>query len=360
MRKDIFLNILINSVDKQTRFLVTSFVVAIIMITATLIGGYFTKLAADRTLASSFRQQADQISTTYSSNLSTYISILGGFRALWNTQGSFNHQSFLTYTNSLDPNTTFEAGISSFFFAKPVRNTELVTFEKKIRQEKNIPLTYQAFTVHPDSTADIRYPTTYIEPIVSRENSLGADLGTFPERLEAIEYARDQNALASTTTTTFVSTNKPGFLFFLPLYKPGLPTESVTERQKAFEGVIGASFRSELTFKQIFGETDDPYPNLDFQIYQGDATTPNRILYDHDVSFTAKNPRFETSRVIRIQGQTWTILVQNKPTFSLTGPEANFPLYIIVFGLFSTVLLICFSFVQNFRYFRKINPHNSH
>lgn len=330
----------VRSVSNKTVLVTIS--VALVMLLATLIAGYFAKLTVDQKLGGFFDRQADQIGITYHASLATNIATLGGFRGLWNTLGSFNHQSFLTYTDSLDPETTFNAGISSFFYIKPVPSSQRDTFAKSIRREENIPKSYQAFTLHPESTAKTLYPIVYVEPIASRQNSLALDFGTLPDRLAAIEYARDQDALATTTPDIFASTGKLGFIFFLPLYAPGLPIERVAERRVAFRGVVGAAFRSDSAFTHLFGGAD-PYPYLDFQIYQGEATTPDRLLYDHDESFTAAKPSYEATRIIRIQGQTWTVKIQSKPTFALADAEARLPLIVFVSGLLATALLVAFS-----------------
>ena len=315
---------------------------------ATIFAGYITQQTVKQKLARFFDRQVDQIGTTFHSNISTHVSVLNGLQGLWNTKSSLDHQSFLTYVNSLSPNTTYQSGISSLFYIMPVPNADRKTFENTIRTEKNITLVYQSFTIHPDSVAEILYPVVYVEPVKSRENTVGNDFSTFPERLKSVEYARDQGLLATTNLTTFVSTGKPGFLFFLPLYQPGLPTDSLEERQKAFRGLIGASYRADSAFGQIFGKTDT-YPYQDFQIYQGEDTTPDRLLYDHDPSFTAQNPRFETTRVVRLQGQTWTIKAQSKPNFSLLDEETRLPALVFISGFLITTLLIVFSLSQYFK-----------
>lgn len=332
--------------------------VSLITLLATFFAAFITQQAINRKLAGFFEQQADQITSRYQLHLSSYISVLGGFRGLWNTRGdSLDHQSFITYVNALSQDSTFESGVSSFFYIVPVPNTERISFENRIKKEHNLPLPYQAFDIHPNSVAKTLYPVVYVEPILSREKSLALDFSTFPERLIAIEQARDQGVLTSTTTTIFVSNNKPGFFFFLPLYKQGLPINTITERQDAFQGLLGVSFRSESVFNKIFGQSNNSYPQLDFQIFLGEVSSGN-LLYDYDPSFTAKNPRFKTVRVVYLHGQTWTILVQSKPAFSLTNSENNLPLVVILTGMIFTIVIINLSLAQLFALQKKSSRHD--
>lgn len=323
----------------HTKFLTSVAIVGLVMIVSTGIAGYITRNVANLRLKDFFDRQADSISNTYYSNLYTHITVLEGFRGLWNVEGSYDHESFTTFINSLSLDSTYEAGISSFFFIKPVSPSGITSFENKIKNEPNLPEPYNTFNIHPESNKDTLYPVTYVEPVKGRESTVGLDFSTFPDRLAGIEYARDNNALATTQSLTFVSTSKPGFFFFLPLYKPGLSLERTQERRDAFEGVVGAAFLSESAFEQIFGG-DDPYPHLDFQIYQGEATTEDRLLHDHDSSYTAHNPDFEATRIIRLQDQTWTIKIQSKPSLALGNSESRLPILVFFFGLIATALVV--------------------
>jgi CHASE1-domain containing sensor protein len=320
-------------------------IVTLFIFTATLIAGYITEQAVKARLSNFFNRQADQIANTYYANLYTHVTVLEGLRGLWNTQNSFSRESFLTYVNSLSLDTTYKAGISSFFVISPVETSQKTAFEQQIRQEKNLTEPYTSFSINPASNLETLYPVTYVEPIKGREASLGLDFGTFPDRLDAIVYARDNNTLSTTMPLVFMTTSKPGFFFFLPLYQSGLPIERTVERRAAFAGVVGAAFRIESAFAQIFGETD-PYPYLDFQIYQGESTSPDRLLHDHDESFTAEDPRFSAIRIVRLKDQTWTIAVQGKPSLTLGDSEQRLPLLVFGFGIIMTILIAMYSLYQ--------------
>ena len=334
----------------RSKFLIAILLVIIITTTVTLYAAYFTKQVVNQKLESFFIQQADQIAYSYSSDLTSHITVLNGFQGLWNATDPFDHKTFVDYSNKLYKETTFEEGISGFFYIRPVPWAEKDKYENQIRREKNISLSYKNFKIYPDSNKDILYPVTYIEPVEGREKSIGLDFGTYPERLIVIENARDTGTLSTSQITTFASTNKPGFFFLLPLYRQDLPNGTITERREAFEGVVGISFRSESAF--TFDKIEDSYPFLDFQIYLGNEVNPDNLLYDHDEDFTAVNPRFKTTRVIHQQKQTWTILVQSKPSLSLTDPEMILPNLVLFSGLIGTALLVTFFLTQYYRYLK--------
>ncbi len=316
--------------------------ITLITLAVTVLGGYVTQQALNERMRDFFNRQADQIASTYYNKLNAQVTILEALRALWNTNGSFSQKSFNTYLDSLVADTLDHSGVSSYVYITAVENNALGQFEKEMRRETIRPDVYREYTVHPAST-QAYYPFVYIYPLSGRESAIGLDFSREALRLDAITYARDHNALATTKPLVLQTTGKLGFFFLLPLYQPGLPVERSPERKAAFTSFVGLVYRSDTAFRQIFGG-EDPYPYLDFQVYQGAATTSDRLLYDHDESFTAQNPRFQTTRLVRLYDQTWTIQVQTKDTFSLGEAEQRLPVYVFAGGLVMTLLLVCYSF----------------
>lgn len=316
--------------------------VALISLSVTGVGGYITKQAVEFKLNDFFTRQADQIANTYVNKLNTQITILEGIRGLYNSTDNFTAHSFSDYLSSIDLNSADKSGASSYFYIPEVKSSDIAKFTQSIRQEKEADPIYKTFAIKPESVQDFHYPVTYGFPIAGRESAIGLDFATFPERLDAIIYSRDNNALATTKAVILGTTGKPGFFFLLPLYFHDKTIERTVERREAFLGVVGVAFRSESAFEQIFGGVD-PYPYLDFQIYQGDATTPDRLLHDHNPNITIDHPRFETVRKVRIQNQTWTITVQSQPSFGIGEREQRLPLIVTIAGLSMTLLLLIYS-----------------
>ncbi len=317
-------------------------VTLLLTLSTTIIAGLITQQAVSIRLQRFFNREADQIANTYYNKLHTHITILEGLRGLWNSSNKFTQASFNAYLSSYDLFSLDKSGVSTYFYIPTVSSSAVASFEAQLRQEKINDYAYQKFALHPQSNLDVRYPVAYGYPLKGRETALGLDFATFPERLDAITYARDENKLATTKAVTMQTTGKPGFFFLLPLYQPNLPLERTPERKTAFAGVVGAAFRSESAFEQIFGGAD-PYPDLNFHIYQGEATTADRLLYNNDPAYTPVKPRYSTTRIVRLQGQTWTIVVQSKSSFRLLDIEQRLPLLVFSFGIIMTLILAIFS-----------------
>ena len=291
---------------QHAKYLRAVAIVSLVLVAATSIAGLITRQAADLRLKLFFDRQADQIANTYYNKLNMQITVLEGLRGLWNVDGRFTPKSFETYLSSMNLDSLDKSGASSYFYAPLIEES---------------------------------YPITHIYPLAGRESALGVNFGRESERVDAIAYARDSNNLATTKNLILQTTSQPGFFFLLPLYKTDLPIERTPERKTAFAGVVVAAFRSESAFEQIFGGID-AYPYLDFQVYQGDAITPDRLLYDHDESFTATATSFTATRVVRLYDQTWTIEVQGKPSLMLGNSEERLPLIVFASGLIATAIVV--------------------
>ncbi|MFZ2199884.1 MAG: CHASE domain-containing protein [Microgenomates group bacterium] len=306
------------------------------MATTTLIAGWTTAQVTKNRLHEFFGRQADQIANTFYTDMVNNVSILQGVRGLWKVQGKFDYVSFSTYIKSLTSNQEHIPGFSGYLYAAALPKSQIKQKEIEIINEKMIPAIYRNFAIKSDLKDEPIYPVLYVEPTGGRERALGLDFAGLPQRKKAIEYARDNNALATTTAVTLRTTGKPGFFFFLPLYKDGLEPDQLGERRDMFRGVVGVAFRSLTAFEQIYGK-GDPYPLIDFKIYQGESQDEERLLYHHDPNFVTSKAIFDTVRTVRLQGQAWTVVVYAKPSLALGEPESRLPLYVFLGGALATV-----------------------
>jgi len=328
--------------------------VLVLMLTATVGAGWVTKKVVENRVKNFFQRQADQIANTYYQDMATSVVMLEGVRSLWNSLGVMDHQRFTLFVDTYMKHNERPTGASSFFYIPEIDQDGKAMFVNKLQKEPAIPAAYERYALHPESNKEELYPVAYVAPLEGRERSLGLNFGTDETRLAAILYAKDNDELATTNATILQTTGNPGFFFLLPLYESDKPIERVAERRIAFVGVVGVAFRSKDAFKQIFGQ-EDPYPYLDFQVYQGEEVSPERLLHDHDPSFVASDPMFETTRIVRLRGQTWTIVVSSKPGAVLGSSEENLPVWVFGVGIVSTTAAITY-FVS--RYLKHLQEHS--
>ena len=117
---------------------------------------------------------------------------------------------------------------------------------------------------------------------------------------------------------------------------------SELERMNNLRGFVYAAFRADEMFKTIIGQ-NDPFPNLDFEIYENDQLTAETLLYDHDLNHTISDSHLQTTETLDIDSHTWVILICNKGSVSLTQSQHALPWIVLASGLtFSFIFLWLF------------------
>ncbi|MBI4099372.1 CHASE domain-containing protein [Candidatus Microgenomates bacterium] len=189
----------------------------------------------------------------------------------------------------------------------------------------------------------------YIEPLAGREKAIGYDLTSEENRRRALEKARDTGKVAATGKITLPTTNGPGFGFFFPIYDTKIGPESpLEERRAGLRAIVAVTFRGTEMFRAVYGQTD-PFPNLDFEIYQNENLTPANRLYDHDPNFAAvtdTNHHLSTKEIINIDGEKWVIVVTTKNELGFTFAQEILPKVILFSGLLVSLLFLAFFLYQ--------------
>jgi signal transduction histidine kinase len=85
------------------------------------------------------------------------------------------------------------------------------------------------------------FPVAFTEPDGPSRAVLGFDLASIPDRRAAMDRARDTGELASTDLVRLISeSSEYGVIIFLPIYRNGMPRETVEQRREHLIGFAGA------------------------------------------------------------------------------------------------------------------------
>jgi diguanylate cyclase len=172
------------------------------------------------------------------------------------------------------------------------------------------------------------YPVFYAT--VPRTSSLfGLDLRSEPATLAELEHARDEDRLGFSMRDALVSTveTQPGFLFSLPVYKRGLPHDTVAERRQNLIGFVHGAFITSRMIDTIISTTTTP-KGLDSLFFKPGAGGDAVPIYMHGSRLrqTSLQPMqraaaaagLEWSKDLMADGQPWlTVLMRPMPDTSL-------------------------------------------
>lgn len=183
---------------------------------------------------------------------------------------------------ALGLDTGLYSGVQAVAVVRRVKAADRSAFEAAAQQEVDTLDRYPPFVIHPATNAAESYVVTYIEPLEGNEAAYGLDLASLPDRIDALEAARDTGDLVGTPPIRLVSEtgDQSGFLLFAPTYDTGDIPSTGPARRRHTTGTVSMAFRIGDMFAGIL-ETPGANPEVDAEVYDvGDTidapTNPDR------------------------------------------------------------------------------------
>ena len=216
-------------------------------------------------------------------------------------------------------------GVVGLGYVERVARRDVDTFEARVRSEGAA-----GFTVERSGRNEWMYIVTAIEPRERNTGVLGLDVGSGTTRRTAAEIAAAQNELilSRRIRLDYEGRQVPGFLLFLPVYRRGLPLDTPGQRTAAIQGWVYAPIRIDQLMQ---GVAEVAARQIDFEVFEGDGTRRDTVLYDVDghLGGTGRdnliseaefaNRTFHVVQPIEIFGQRWTIRFNTLPEFDALG-----------------------------------------
>ena len=108
---------------------------------------------------------------------------------------------------------------------------------------------------------DEYYPVLYSTAAFKRTGTVGTDLNSEPNRSSAIRRARDGNVMTIAQDVVLLNPfdeNRMGFIAFLPVYRQGVPHDTIIERRRNITGVLAGVFRTAKVLDTILDKATLP------------------------------------------------------------------------------------------------------
>jgi len=164
------------------------------------------------------------------------------------------------------------------------------------------------------------FPVYYLEPYHRNEQALGFDLASNPDRLAALEQARDTGMMVATARITLVQETEEqyGFLLFHPVYRNGASKETLADRRENLTGFVLGVFRvgDMVTHAVKRANLDNLTPHIDISLYDKSAPASEQpLLVGHsDAQGEAVVPSsFSFASNIKVGGRNWEVVVTSHP-----------------------------------------------
>ncbi len=224
-----------------------------------------------------FASVCKQIQLNIEARLYVHQQALKGGAALFEATESVSRREWHDYAGRIKLDNNFK-GIQGFGFAQLIPTAHLPAHIAQIRSEG-----FPDYNVWPNGARDIYSSIIYLEPFEGRNlRAFGYDMWSEPVRRAAMEKARDENAVTLTGKVTLVQETEQaiqsGILMYVPVYRNGMPIETVEQRRVALFGWVYSPFRMNDLMQGI-----NDIPNQDairIKIFDGPGVTPSALLYD--------------------------------------------------------------------------------
>jgi len=166
-----------------------------------------------------------------------------------------------------------------------VNRDERAEFERRQRERGLVDYSIKTWAMtgpsSPSPERDEFFPVLYSTTASKLPATLGMDLNSEPARSQAIQRARDGNIMATAQNVLLrnpIGGDRSGFFVVVPVYRPGLPLDSVEARRRNILGIIVGAFQTGAVLDAALAKTTLPQ-NVDLYFYPAGAGTDAAPVY---------------------------------------------------------------------------------
>ena len=195
-------------------------------------------------------------------------------------------------------------GVTGIGVVQVVQDSELADFERQARQSFGPDFHVKTLK---DGSQSPKLPFHYIivgtEPAEGNEWAMGIDLTTEQNRLDAALEAAATGDPAITRPFIMRSGKEAVRVFsvFVPIYRPGAPVQTASQRRQAIAGFVYAPIRVETPFSDVLDRSGH---QLDIAVFEGASLSPANLIFS---SAAKPNPHFVATTRIRLGGRLLTL-----------------------------------------------------
>ena len=149
------------------------------------------------------------------------------------------------------------------------------------------------------------------------QRAFSRDMLAEPIRKEAMVRARDQGVMAMTGRLTLYQETgtavQAGTLLLAPVYRRGLPLDTVAQRRQALLGWTTIVFRMSNLLEGILG---DSAPGVQLDLFDGPAEEERRLLFSRNPGQAQAPAALRVTHRLQVAGRVWTLRCSPGPAFS--------------------------------------------
>ena len=247
---------------------------------ATVLGAFYMKYSVEDLASRQFAFACDEIRAKIHDRLDDNAHILRSGAAFFDASDTVTREKWHTFTERLDVARQYP-GIEGIGFALLIPPEHLAQHIEDTRLEG-----FPDYRVWPEGDRESYSSILYVEPFSSRNlRAFGYDMLSEVVRRRAMEQARDQDAATLSGKVRLVQEtegdSQAGTLMYFPIYRKGLPAETVGQRRAALLGWVYSTYRMNDLMRGILGGWDlHEGKSIRLEVFDGTGISRNTLLYD--------------------------------------------------------------------------------
>jgi len=301
-----------------------------------------------------FASLVNRLVTALEGRIKANEQVLRSVVGLFDSSDYVGRQEFQHFVAALHLNERYP-GIQGVGFALLIPPVELNAHIAALRAEG-----FPDYTVNPPGVRAAYSSIIYLEPFDWRnQRAFGYDMYSEPVRHAAMERARESGRPAMTGKVTLLQETKTdvqsGFLLYVPVYRHGLPQDSVAQRKENLLGWAYSPIRMNDLMNSLFDRDLAGLSRLiTIAIHDGTELSPNALMFDTHPEHVDTPDTLKLSRSIELAGNKWTLTLCTLPAFHDAEGAQRLQI-ILLTGLVITLLLVALTRVLTLSHFRLTN-----
>ncbi len=277
----------------------------------TVLASLYVKAGVEAAAQREFDFACNEIRLNISDRLAANAQILHSSAALFDASDTVTRAEWRAFTRGLQVDRQLP-GTQGIGFARLIPREQLAQHVLGIRREG-----FPDYQIWPAGKREAYSAIVYLEPFSGRNlRAFGYDMLSETVRREAMERARDENVAALSGKVVLVQETgqevQAGALMYVPVYRHGLPRETIEQRRAAIQGWVYSPYRmSDLMHGTLRGwDVKQKDREISLQVYDGDVVSASTLLYDsHSTGGNALTSPGQVTRLIPIEtaGHRWTL-----------------------------------------------------
>jgi diguanylate cyclase (GGDEF)-like protein len=281
--------------------------------------------------------------------------VLGGVRALFHTVDKVSREDFRRYSKDLALERDYP-GFQLLNYAPYVAASAKDAFEDAMRRDPQLPRGTR-FAIYPPGERDGYYPFAFVEPLAENLQFLGKDIGAPALARATLEHTRDTGKVSAAVIRPNGMDGAIGLAVRLPIYRAGMPVDTVAQRRAAYTGSVGAG----IWLAKMLADLPGVPEGVRLRLFDGGpepatqqpgapvAVQPDKLLFDTATAGAARAPAkpqepdaagsLRHLQAFTLAGRLW-VVEASAPIAGAVGPlERMLPTIILVGGSVISALL---------------------